>query len=51
MKISLEFNNTNMLLRFTIENVFSFGDRKEFNMLPYNRLQTLNYHRYQLLEI
>ncbi|HEB62396.1 MAG TPA: ATP-binding protein [Bacteroidetes bacterium] len=39
-----------MLIRFTIENVFSFGERKEFNMIPYKRLGTLNAHRYNLLD-
>jgi len=39
-----------MLIRFTIENVFSFGERKEFNMIPYNRLGTLNSHIYNLLD-
>ena len=37
-----------MLIRFTIENVFSFGERKEFNMLPYARLGTLRFHRYDI---
>ena len=37
-----------MLIRFTIENVFSFGERKEFNMLPYLRLGTLKSHRYNI---
>ena len=36
-----------MLIRFTVENLFSFGERKEFNMLPYKRLNTLNAHRYK----
>lgn len=39
-----------MLIRFTIENVFSFGERKEFNMLPYSRLGTLNSHRYNIID-
>ncbi|MCB0646267.1 MAG: ATP-binding protein [Saprospiraceae bacterium] len=39
-----------MLIRFTIENVFSFGERKEFNMIPYTRLGTLNSHTYKLLD-
>ncbi|MGB1205037.1 MAG: AAA family ATPase [Chitinophagales bacterium] len=37
-----------MLIRFIIENVFSFGNRKEFNMFPYKRLKTLNNHRYKI---
>ena len=39
-----------MLIRFTLENIFSFGERKEFNMLPYKRLGTLNFHRYKVLD-
>lgn len=39
-----------MLIRFTIENIFSFDGQKEFNMLPYSRLQTLLHHKYQLLD-
>ncbi len=39
-----------MLIRFTIENIYSFGERKEFNMIPYTRLGTLNFHRYNLLD-
>lgn len=39
-----------MLIRFTIENVFSFEERKEFNMLPYSRLGTLKSHKYDILD-
>ena len=35
-----------MLIRFVIENLFSFGERKEFNMIPNKRLKTLEYHKY-----
>lgn len=35
-----------MLIRFVVENVFSFGPQKEFNTLPNNRLKTLDHHRY-----
>ena len=38
-----------MLIRFIIENMFSFGERKEFNMIPNNRLQTLDEHKYNIL--
>ena len=31
-----------------IENLFSFGERKEFNMIPNNRLKTLNDHKYDV---
>lgn len=36
-----------MLIRFVLENIFSFGSRKEFNMIPNNRLKTLSNHRYE----
>ncbi|REG87111.1 AAA family ATPase [Algoriphagus antarcticus] len=35
-----------MLIRFVIENVFSFGPQKEFNAIPNNRLKTLDHHSY-----
>jgi hypothetical protein len=35
-----------MLIRFVVENVFSFGAQKEFNTIPNNRLKTLEHHRY-----
>jgi uncharacterized protein len=35
-----------MLIRFVIENLFSFGDRKEFTTIPNNRLKTLEHHKY-----
>ena len=37
-----------MLIRIVIENLFSFGERKEFNMIPNNRLKTLNDHKYNI---
>ena len=37
-----------MLIRIVIENVFSFGKRKEFNMLPNKRLKTLLHHIYSI---
>lgn len=36
-----------MLIRFTIRNVYSFYEQREFNMLPYNRLGTLEHHKYK----
>jgi len=36
-----------MLIRFALENVFSFGERKEFNMIPAKRLKTLLNHKYK----
>jgi AAA15 family ATPase/GTPase len=35
-----------MLVRLVIENLFSFGDRKEFTTIPNNKLKTLNHHKY-----
>lgn len=35
-----------MLIRAVFNNVFSFGEEKEFNLLPNNRLKTLKHHNY-----
>ncbi len=35
-----------MLIRFVIENMFSFGGRKEFTTIPNKRLKTLQDHKY-----
>lgn len=35
-----------MLIRFVIENLFSFGERKEFTTIPNSRLKTLEHHKY-----
>ena len=35
-----------MLIRFSVENLFSFGERKEFSMIPNKRLRTLHHHKY-----
>ena len=35
-----------MLIRFVIENLFSFGERKEFTTIPNKRLKTLEHHKY-----
>ena len=37
---------TSMLVRFVLENMFSFGKRKEFSTIPNSRLKTLNSHIY-----
>ena len=37
-----------MLVRLVIENLFSFGDRKEFNTIPNKRLKTLDHHKYNI---
>jgi len=37
-----------MLIRFVIENLFSFGERKEFNTISNNRLKTLDHHTYDM---
>lgn len=39
-------NFTNMLIRFVINNILSFGKQKEFTMLPNKRLKTLQEHIY-----
>jgi len=36
-----------MIIRFVLENIFSFGERKEFTTIPNNRLKTLESHKYQ----
>ena len=36
-----------MIIRFVIENMFSFGDRKEFTSIPNGRLKTLEHHKYK----
>lgn len=35
-----------MLIRLVLENVYSFGDKKEFTTIPNSRLKTLQYHKY-----
>ncbi|MBS4070434.1 MAG: ATP-binding protein [Algoriphagus sp.] len=35
-----------MLIRFVLENVFSFGAQREFNTMPNTRLKTLDHHCY-----
>lgn len=37
-----------VLVRFVIENLFSFDKRKEFNTIPNTRLKTLNHHKYNV---
>ncbi len=37
-----------MLIRLVIENLFSFGERKEFTTIPNNRLKTLDHHKYDI---
>lgn len=44
MKISHKTKEDIMLIRFIINNVLSFGQTKEFNMLPLPRLRTLKNH-------
>lgn len=36
-----------MLIRFVINNLFSFGLQREFNMIPNSRLKTLANHKYE----
>ncbi|GHB52886.1 AAA family ATPase [Mongoliitalea lutea] len=40
-----------MIIRFVLDNIFSFGERKEFNTLPNTRLKTLESHTYGLGDI
>ena len=37
-----------MLIRFVIENMFSFGERKEFTTIPNKKLKTLQNHKYNI---
>lgn len=37
-----------MLVRFVLENMFSFGKRKEFSTIPNGRLKTLSSHIYNI---
>jgi uncharacterized protein len=37
-----------MLVRFVVDNVYSFGEEREFNMLPQPRLRTLEHHKYNV---
>ncbi|NLZ94479.1 MAG: ATP-binding protein [Bacteroidales bacterium] len=37
-----------MLIRFVVENMFSFGEQKEFSLIPNKRLKTLEHHRYSI---
>lgn len=37
-----------MLIRFVVENMFSFGNRKEFSTIPNTRLKTLSHHKYKI---
>ncbi len=39
-----------MLIRFVLDNLFSFGVQKEFTTIPNNRLKTLNHHKYEVVE-
>ncbi len=39
-----------MLVRLVINNVFSFGEQKEFNLIPNSRLKTLQNHKYKFGE-
>jgi uncharacterized protein len=37
-----------MLIRFVVENIFSFDERKEFQMIPLKTLKTLKHHVYNM---
>jgi len=36
-----------MLIRFVVNNLYSFGHEVEFNMMPNSRLRTLEHHKYR----
>jgi len=42
------FTEEDMLIRFVVENIFSFDERKEFQMFPLNTLKTLKHHVYDM---
>lgn len=44
----MKFSRKAMLIRFAIDNMFSFGELKEFTTIPNHRLKTLNHHKYNL---
>lgn len=37
-----------MIVRFIVENLFSFGEKREFNLLPSPRYSRLSHHKYSL---
>lgn len=37
-----------MLVRFVVENLFSFGEKREFNLLPTPRHSRLSHHKYTI---
>ncbi len=37
-----------MIIRFIVENLFSFGERREFNLLPSPKYTRLSHHKYNL---
>ena len=40
-----------MLVRLIVNNILSFGEEKEFNMLPMPRLRTLKEHKYNINDL
>ena len=40
-----------MLIRFVLNNIFSFGEQKEFNLLPNVKHKTLQEHKYKFVDI
>lgn len=42
------FTEEGMLIRFVVENIFSFDERKEFQMIPLKTLKTLKHHVYDM---
>lgn len=39
-----------MLIRFVLNNLFSFGQEKEFNLLPSSQYKNLGHHKYNIKE-
>jgi uncharacterized protein len=50
-ELSLREKFTAMIIRFVIENIFSFGTQKEYNLFPNPRLGTLKEHVYKFPEV
>ncbi|HPG35585.1 MAG TPA: hypothetical protein PLG63_04545, partial [bacterium] len=40
-----------MLIRFVVENIFSFDEKKEFQMIPLKTLKTLKHHVYDMKKL
>lgn len=45
------FTEEDMLIRFVVENIFSFDEKKEFQMIPLKTLKTLKHHVYDMKKL